>query len=61
MHEGEMAYYWGATLDTYDEEETAYARDMALKLDYINKGCISRYYGLSIRPVVSLSDINKLP
>lgn len=61
MHEGEMAYYWGSTLDTNDEEESAYARDMTLKLDYINKGCISRYYGLSIRPVVSLSDINKLP
>ena len=59
-HEGDMAYYWASNLDTSSGDEDAnYARYMVLKPEYINKGCGPRRLGVSVRPVVSLSDINE--
>ncbi len=54
---GTKGYYWGSTLDATNDDENA--DWMMLYSTRISKGSAPRYYGLSIRPVVSFDAIVK--
>ena len=54
---GERGDYWASTL--YSDESANYAGYLTFNSGNISKGNNPRYYGTSIRPVVSLDAINK--
>lgn len=60
LHAGEVGYYWNTLVDSDTDGTTnGNARGITLKSSYIVKASIPRYYGNSIRPVVSFDDIVK--
>lgn len=59
--DGERGDYWGSELVTDEDSNSLsdYARFFTVNSSRVSKGSSSRSYGCSIRPVVSLDDINK--
>ena len=57
---GEQGLYWGASIRLISEDYPFESADcIRLSDGYYSKGASSRWKGFSIRPVVSLSEINK--
>lgn len=57
-YDGEDGYYWGSTIRDVSGESTFESGDcMSLSDGGMSKGARNRYWGFSIRPVVSVDDI----
>lgn len=58
-NQGERGDYWASQLYTDDDGYSDYACFMTVNSSRVSKGNNTRYYGCSIRPVVSLNAINE--